>query len=545
MTPWGFVALTTSRRSTCRRCHLRLPTPRVLPLLPPTGALGDAVRAARSPADLAALANLIEAPAIPVAVLDQTRTPDWQAHSSAVRAEVAAFVAAAHPGLDVASPEALELPLADLHAQAQAAAASSWFGRKKRLRAVLEKLTPGLRPDASVDPKRVPEVTGALVQLQGAVHSLAARAAGVPGLAVPYAWNPLTAGGRALVDRQVEWLQWAGSTIGAPTVDGPRVSFPQALRGYLAAPAAVDASTTQAIKDLADAFRRVAELCRASTADMALWSGDDGLVTAWQQTAVGRDAGDAELRSLQRWVALRHHLLPLSAHGMAEAHDQVLTRRVAAEDALKAFERGLAEASIQERGAAPGSTPSTLRPTSATSPVSVDRPQRSVTTDELPARSGDPRAALPERHHDGPSRCAQPRARQAAGRTRCARSLCDVRRPDHPAACRACWSARTRWPGSSRPRSGIFDLVVFDEASQIRVADAVGAMGRADRWSSSATASRCRRRRSPSRVGGRRGRGGGASSEVVQDEESILTECVQARVRGTGCRGTTAARTSR
>ena len=39
--------------------------------------------------------------------------------------------------------------------------------------------------------------------------------------------------------------------------------------------------------------------------------------------------------------------------------------------------------------------------------------------------------------------------------------------------------ARTRWPGSSPPRPGQFDLVVFDEASQIRVADAVGALGRA------------------------------------------------------------------
>ena len=30
------------------------------------------------------------------------------------------------------------------------------------------------------------------------------------------------------------------------------------------------------------------------------------------------------------------------------------------------------------------------------------------------------------------------------------------------------------------PQPGLFDLVVFDEASQIRVADAIGALGRAD-----------------------------------------------------------------
>ena len=94
------------------------------------------------------------------------------------------------------------------------------------------------------------------------------------------------------------------------------------------------------------------------------------------------------------------------------------------------------------------------------------------------------------------------------------------------------------------PRPGLFDLVVFDEASQIRVADAVGAMGRG---------------RSVVVVGDSKqmpptsfaelnlgGDGGDVESSAgadlasaedavadvlpAEDEESILSECVQARV---------------
>ncbi len=98
------------------------------------------------------------------------------------------------------------------------------------------------------------------------------------------------------------------------------------------------------------------------------------------------------------------------------------------------------------------------------------------------------------------------------------------------------------------PQPGLFDLVVFDEASQIRVADAIGALGRADAavvvgdskqmpptsfaestWIGSADASG----RSGQGVGGTAGDAmdfdpDEVTETAVEDEESILAECVQA-----------------
>lgn len=75
----------------------------------------------------------------------------------------------------------------------------------------------------------------------------------------------------------------------------------------------------------------------------------------------------------------------------------------------------------------------------------------------------------------------------------------------------------------------MFDIVVFDEASQIRVADAVGAMGRAR----SVVVVGDSKQMPPSsfaEVGSDIDSEASGGADVVMDEESILTECVQARV---------------
>ena len=74
-----------------------------------------------------------------------------------------------------------------------------------------------------------------------------------------------------------------------------------------------------------------------------------------------------------------------------------------------------------------------------------------------------------------------------------------------------------------------FDLVIFDEASQIRVADAVGAMGRAK----SVVVVGDSKQMPPTsfaETSAAVDEDEDVNPDVVIDEESILTECVHARV---------------
>ena len=79
-------------------------------------------------------------------------------------------------------------------------------------------------------------------------------------------------------------------------------------------------------------------------------------------------------------------------------------------------------------------------------------------------------------------------------------------------------------------KADLFDIVVFDEASQVRVADAIGAMGRA----SSVVVVGDSKQMPPTSFAESSVTTADAdeddTGEQVEDEESILTECVQARV---------------
>src|SRR4051794_8284724 len=152
--------------------------------------LAGVLRRARTADELDALAHILSGPGIGLDVIDETFTDFWTAATSAVLGEIAAFTAFRHPGLDVCTPEALRLPLADIYVAAQTAAASSWWGRRRKLIAIRDELAPYLRPDAKVKPKDVPAVVENLWRVQTAVQAIATRAASIPGLAVPEGWNP-------------------------------------------------------------------------------------------------------------------------------------------------------------------------------------------------------------------------------------------------------------------------------------------------------------------------------------------------------------------
>ncbi len=528
--PWGFVRLDAPPEQWSRivACSQRITSG--LTSLPSGGRLGAAVHAARNGEDLAALSWLTGSPRAPVALLDETRTDRWRQATSSLRAETATLAATTHPGLDRATPQALDLPLTDLHAQAQAAAASSWFGRKRRLRVVAEQLTPGLKAGVEVPHKEVPELTQSLLQVQSAVRALAERVEQVPGLRLPSGWNPLTEEGRQQLDNQVEWLGWAGACV--ELRQDETADFKKALRDVLSSEERVDSTAEQALREVAQAVAELTNLVRASDQGVRTWAGEAGFVARWTETEPRRRSSDDSLVSLDRWVALRAHLRPLLDADMTEAHDLLLTGQVQADESVQSFERGKAQASVVERQA-------------ATALDLFDATAHQRTIDRFTRCADTVRDMIP---HDLQARILATRTfsthtdkgqigalRRELGKERrglAVRPLlqkygelitqimpCVLVSPD---------SLARFFPA----RAALFDIVVFDEASQVRVADAIGAIGRANSVvvvgdskqmppTSFAESSLTTGEDEEEVVG---------ASLVVEDQESILSESVLARV---------------
>ncbi|MGY1712225.1 DUF3320 domain-containing protein [Geodermatophilus sp. SYSU D00758] len=488
--------------------------------LPAEPHLARALREVRTPAHLDALAHLLSGPPVALDVLDEVPTGRWTAATRALLAEVAAFATAVHPGLERATPEVLGLPLGELFVAAQTAQAARFFPRRAGLRAVREQLRPVLRPGVKLPLSEVPGVTAQLWRLQQAVQGLAARVAVVPGLSTPPGWNPLLEPG--VVEAQVAWLRTAGAAADSAA------DFAVALRRYVVAGPGPDAAAAAAVARLRDALTALLRVCSSDPARLARWCGDDGVVLRWQMTRPERGVEHTGLMSLRRWADFLDTLEPLRAAGLHDARDLLVSGRLPADDAVRAFEHGVARSSEAERRHASGldDFDAAAHERAITRFTAASRAVRAHLRTALPAAvlAGRPAA---DDDRLGALQRELGRSRRGLGVRGLLERYGDLVTAVMPCVLVSPDSVARFFPA----RAGLFDLVVFDEASQIRVADAVGALGRAR---SAVVVGDSRQMPPTSFLEPSSGSADDDATDLlgtaVEDEESILSECVQARV---------------
>ncbi|MGY1781816.1 DUF4011 domain-containing protein [Geodermatophilus sp. SYSU D01036] len=516
--PWAFVD--TARVDLRAAQAAAAEVDAAMRALPAEEHLARALREVRTPGDLDDLAHLLSGPAVGLDVLDEVPTERWTTATAAVLGEVAAFTSAVHPGLELAIPEALALPLADLYVAAQTAQAARWWARRQGLRAVRAQLAPVLRPGVTVKLRDVAELTASLWRLQTAAAGLAARASVIPGLSVPAGWNPLLA--PTLLDGQVAWLRRAGAVV-----DSAR-EFAVALRRHVVAGPGPDAAAATAVLRLRDGLDALLRVCSSTPAALAAWCGDDGVVLRWAMTRPERGVEHSGLISLRRWAEFLDTLEPLRAAGLTEARAALVSGRLPAEDAPRAFEHGLAAASTAERRAATGldGFDEAAHGKAITRFTAASRAVRRHLTAALPAEvlagrdlgDADDRLGALQRELGRSRRGPGVRALLAEyGDLVTAVMPCVLVSPD---------SVARFFPA----KAGLFDLVVFDEASQIRVADAVGALGRARAAVVVGDSEQMPPTSFAEPVSVLDDELAELLGTAVEDEESILSECVQARV---------------
>ncbi|MGY1753877.1 DUF4011 domain-containing protein [Blastococcus sp. SYSU D01042] len=484
-------------------------------------ALTQVLRHARTPEDFGALGHLLAGPAVGLDVLDETFSHRWTTATGAILGEVAAFLAFRHPGMDLVDPEVLGLDLAEIYVAAQTAAASSWWGRRRRLVAVRDRLAPHLRPDAKVKPKDVPALVENLWRVQTAVAQIAGRVAALPGMTVPEGWNPFLE--PQLIDQQVAWLRRAGQAV-----DGPS-AFHVQLRKLIVAGMPVGPEAASAVAALHESVTSLIAVSGSSADQLAAWTGDDGFTLRWSMTRPERGTDGSVLMSLRRWVTFLDTLEPLRYAGLFDARRLLVTGAIAADDAVRALDRGLAVASVSERLDATGLDlfDEGLHGKAIERFTAASRAVREHLTAALPA------AVLGARPFDAASGAGQVGAlqrelakqRRGLGVRQLLAQYGELVTAVMPCVLVSPDSVARFFPAAAAQ----FDLVVFDEASQIRVADAVGALGRAK----AAVVVGDSKQMPPTSFLEPAASAADDVVEVetaVEDEESILSECVQARV---------------
>ncbi|SEB48373.1 Protein of unknown function [Nocardioides exalbidus] len=471
--PWGFVQgpgvaveeLKEAVRRADTAAHRLTQAP---------GLLGAALESVGSPADLQILRAVLTGPAVGLRDLDEVRTRSWAERRTQYEQQLASFTASAHPGLDRADPMVLNLPLDQVRVEVATAVNSGFFGRKKRIAAALAPLAPHL----SAMPKRkeaLPLIDALLetrshaAQLSPALHIL-------PALRSPDPWNPWDPATQQQLQDHIAWLLSVASAVEPDNV--ATNPYTAALRSYLEA----DMTAPQGVvDDIAELVLALDHLHQAAPgANLVGWLAGAPLLRTWSEGRAARESGAEHSMALTRWLNHLQALEPLREAGLHEAADQLRDGIIPAHLAAKAFERGIAETSLVERRGAtgldvfdPGAHNMTVARFGVSS-GSVRDHLRTVIPQQIVAAR--PFSATAERGQVNELR--RQLGRQRGGMK--VRALLD-RYGDLITQLMPCVlvspdSVARFFPVGSQS----FDLVVFDEASQIRVADAVGAIGRAE-----------------------------------------------------------------
>ena len=477
---------------------------------------------------LEGLSALARAPRYPLDAVDAARKKSWKKSAAAARAHLDTFIAAGAAGLEGIRPEVLDEPLEQIHEAALAADESGFFGRKKRRLAARQRIGDFIDPIVLPKPRDLSTLTARLLALRTDLRALRMEFTDLPGLKEKATWTPLLEENPAFrIETRTKWLEWVGGALktdpDAPTafVDAQREFYSGTIRNE---ELAVQFTT------LAAAFAALEGALGADARNsLSAWSGTKRLIPRWNETRTGRQPDNAGQDSLSHWVALIEYVEPLVFHDLGAARDVVLSGRLLPESASAAFEKGVASTSLLER-----SRSTTLDAfDSGVHELAIGRftdssdDVRDGLVKEIPAGliRGRTFDSLGGGGQIGELTRQLDRQRGGLG----VRSLLDKFGPLIsqlvPCMLMSPESVARFFP----VRNDLFDIVVFDEASQIRVADAIGSMGRG----ASVVVVGDSKQMPPTSFAETTIANDDAdrgSTTLVQDEESILTECIVAQV---------------
>ena len=471
--------------------------------------------------ELATLAELDDGPLVSLAVVDSAQSP---AMTSA--REYAASSAEKFGPSGYAVPldaRVLNAPLDELRAATDAAESSFFIGRKKKVAAVAVRVQTYLAPGASVTSASLHAALDTMATAQRSSQEFKDYCARIPGLTITPDWNVLDEGSRVRLSEELKAIERSvGLLGGAASADRIR------LRTLIGAAAPEE---LQSLAAFGAAVNNLCEQVAASEDSIALWLSGAAPVARLERSIDPwfRDSTDRDFLSLQRWSHLLGLLKPLRLAGLGDAADQVCTGAIAFTESERAFERGLFAAILDQQIELQG-----LHAFDGAQHLAHVRVYSSATArlrelspgvlaqDMLVARGFDASTSVGAigelRRELSKSRATKPIRVLLQDHWHVISRLtpCVLAVPD----------AVVRYLDAGLEP---FDLVVFDEASQIKVPHAIGSLGRAN----AAVVVGDSRQMPPTSIAEASAVSADEDDDdAVVDEESILSECVQARVPG-------------
>jgi hypothetical protein len=475
---------------------------------------------------LAAAADLARTNALPAeSTVTLIASPQWTQASEAGLARLDTALADQAPIRERFRLDVYDTDLSAVIAAGLEAAGAGMLTRGRRTRAFAALVAPLVtRPidDDAMDLLPLLQRVGpGRAQLDAAQRDLAA----LPGLTLPAGWSPFDAQHTDWVHSYLAYLPTQAALLQSPAG--------VAARGAVVAGWLPDEAAVAALRTAAHGWQQLISILAVSRRSAERWRGGRSLHEAWSASEAEWQRDPPRYLYLQRWCDVLTALRPLDDVSLGPIADAILSDGVPLTEAHDRYLRGFLATVLQDRlevgridrfdGQAHDRRLEDF--------MMRDQRKRLLMRDQTPA------ALAAQRPVQGGRRVGKWGALEQELERKSRRSSIRKLITDYGDILPDLTPCFLMSPDSVArfipPGSITFDLVVFDEASQIEVAQAIGAMGRAKATVIVGDS----RQMPPSRFGG----GGLADPDLestlddtdetlYEDLESILSECVESNL---------------
>jgi len=449
---------------------------------------------------------------------------DWAVSAEKILNEIASTISSVEKIIQRNPSILRETDLSSLVAAITSAAESFVIGRKGRVKSALGKFSSVIGTD-DIDVEKTVKVATDIQDASLQITKLTQELKAKPGFASLNFAFPVTQDEVLALRTRVSTLHLVGLIASIPGGVGEK------LRSFLGQIGIPMPGLSAKVVSFVESLSRVAEQLHSSEKSFERWVNYVGVIQSVldSQSAWGEAATSGTFLSLQRWINLKTHLIPFCQNGMDSFARCIETGEISGFDAAKAFERGVLTTTLQIRAEETDLDvfDSDQHNRRVRKFIELLAQRKSLAQSLIPYQLFKNRKILGGVNTGKIGEFRRELNVSKRGRGKSIRHLIQ-RYPEIVADLTPCFMMS---PDSVAqfvtPGSVSFDLVVFDEASQITVADSIGVLGRSDACVIVGDS----KQMPPSRFGGF---GAAAdpdaeeNEERATDEESILEEALRA-----------------
>lgn len=472
-----------------------------------------------------ALGNAVYGAQLTLDKIDAVGTPQWLMDRDLLLADVSGFTDDIGPILEVFRPNVLVDDLSGVIEAGKATVGAGMLGRRRAHRQFIIELLPFLiDPETQMDATQLLALLHRIPQIRERWARAHTAATTIVGVRLPQEWSLLDPDSVHLLREQLELLpgiaEVGRSPLARTLIEHVDLSMPRDDLNRL----------IESLKKAADGWNELLDQLGADAASVQRWLAGRPFTSAWVESEPGWNADDGRFLHLQRYCVINSTLKPVSDAGLDGFVDSILRGQVPVSDAETRFRRAVVDAAIRDRLEESGLErfDGLAHDRVVEDFASYFNRRRTMMVERIPSELVSRRPLPPgkrigkwgelERHLASTRRRMSIRKlMEDYGRFVGDLTPCFLMSPDSV--------ARFIPPGSIT-----FDLVVFDEASQIEVPRGAGALGRAR----AAVIVGDTKQMPPSRFGGRSENdedepGDGMVTEIT-DLESLLEESKESRL---------------